>query len=84
MKTLPPDEEIARWERVCIEPEYMVWGPDVNDAGKGYAVVDAECVHLCYCDTEERAEVVASAVNLYDERMWKLHAERQDSTSAKP
>jgi hypothetical protein len=69
------EELLARWERVCVEPYYMVWGPDVNDAQKGWAVVDAECVHICYCDSEEMAQMVADAVYDYDAKMERLRCE---------
>lgn len=69
---MTPEEELARWERVCIEPNYMVWDAEVNDRQKDFAVVDAECVYICYCDTREMAEVVAAALDMYDDAMVRL------------
>lgn len=81
---MTPKEELKRWERVRIEPDYMVIGPDVHEDGDYYEVMDAECERIGRFRTEDMAEVVAAALRLYDDRMWEIregsprHSEEQD------
>jgi hypothetical protein len=67
---MTPKEEFARWQRVGIEPSYMVLGPDVHEGGDYWEVMDAECEHIGRFRTKDMAEVVAAALEDYDNKMW--------------